>query len=531
MKRSIFFILMILFSTLSFAQSQYLKNYGDELGNYYTASTVDRDGNMYLTGSFNNTITLDGLTATGGSNALFTAKFNSDGDINWLKTENSGTQYTPYDIALVADGGYLMCGTFYGGDGVFGDLVLPESDLGNTFIVKYDHNGNAMWAVDEVGYGYYTKITVDADGNIIVIGSLYGDFSFDGINYPTFGEYDAMYAKYSSTGSPMWIKVFGGLGSEDLSCLTTDDDNNIILGGRFSSDFEFEGHNFNVVALGDNFIMKSDENGYPIWLNLIASNNDESQPEGVAIGPDNNIYLGVTVENETHVDAIEILTLGLTDACLMQLNPENGAVNWYKTGGGYEYDYVHGIQAAKDGIFLIGTYSGTAEFDGLQLTDAFSGAYLTSFDYNGNALSVRGFTGESFVSINDVNMDAHGNIYCSGLFYEDVISDGLATLVTNGGVDIYAYKETSPLVNITEVETLASIELSPNPTTNTITISTENDFLKTIKIVDQNGAVIKLLSSTNQSNTMNVSDLAPGLYFVLVTSGDALAQTKSFVKQ
>ena len=78
---------------------------------------------------------------------------------------------------------------------------------------------------------------------------------------------------------------------------------------------------------------------------------------------------------------------------------------------------------------------------------------------------------------------------------------------------------------------MASIELSPNPTTNTITISTENDFLKTIKIVDQNGAVIKLLSSTNQSNTMNVSDLAPGLYFVLVTSGDALAQTKSFVKQ
>ena len=176
MKRSIFCILMILFSTLSFAQSQYLKNYGDELGNYYTASTVDRDGNMYLTGSFNNTITLDGLTATGGSNALFTAKFNSDGNIIWLKTENSGTQYTPYHIALAADGGYLMCGTFYGGDGVFGDLVLPESDLGNTFIVKYDHNGNAIWAVDEVGYGYYTKITVDADGNIIVIGSLYGDF-------------------------------------------------------------------------------------------------------------------------------------------------------------------------------------------------------------------------------------------------------------------------------------------------------------------------------------------------------------------
>ena len=90
---------------------------------------------------------------------------------------------------------------------------------------------------------------------------------------------------------------------------------------------------------------------------------------------------------------------------------------------------------------------------------------------------------------------------------------------------------TPPLVNITEVETLASIELSPNPTTNTITISTENDLLKTIKIVDQNGGEIKLLSSTNQSNTMNVSDLAPGLYFVLVTSGDALAQTKSFVKQ
>lgn len=531
MTRSIFILLFIFSSTLIFAQPQWLKGFGDENSNYFNAMDVDPNGNIYLVGEFSDSITLNGITIYGGSYALYLAKLNAEGDMLWLKSEQSAARYDVYDLKVIGDDGFVICGTFDSDDAVFGGITLTQSDFGNTFVVKYDSNGNAIWGKTEIGYAYYEHLAIDSNGDVIITGSLVGDFTFDGSIQETFGEYDILYAKYAANGDPLWIKTMGGAGYEFSGEVTTDTENNIIMTGRFNMSFEFEGNVFNLIALGDNFVMKTDAEGTPIWVNLIGSEYDDSEIKGMAIGADGNIYLGVSVENNTYVDAITINTLGLTDACLMQLNPDNGALNWYKTGGGYEYDYVYALTVGAEGVFIGGIYSGIGEFDGLQLPDAFSGSYITSYNYDGDAMQVVSFVGTSFVSLQEIAVDQHGNLYAGGSFYDDIMFDGMETLNTvDGSVDIYLYKEASPLVAINNYSDKINFSVAPNPATTYINLSVEKETNYHFDIVNQQGAIVKSIENIVGENTMYIADLAAGMYFVVITNSDGIKTSQPFVK-
>lgn len=530
MTRSIFILFFIFSSTLMFAQPQWLKGFGDENSNYFSGMDVDQSGNIYLAGLFSDSITLGGITAYGGSYDMYIAKFNADGEILWLKAETSDARYDLYDLKISNNDGFVICGTFDTDDAVFGDITLAQSDFGNTYVVKYDYNGTAVWGKTEIGYAYYEHLAVDANGDVIITGSLYGEFTFDGSLQESFGEYDILYAKYSVNGDALWIKVMGGEGYEFSGEVITDAENNIILTGRFNMPFEFDGNVFNLDALGDNFVMKTNADGTSIWVNLIASENDDSEIKGMAIGADGNLYLGVSVENNTHVDAITINTLGLVDACLMQLNPDNGALNWYKTGGGYEYDYVYALEVGSEGVFIGGVYSGIAEFDGLQLPDAYSGSYITSYDYNGDATQVVSFVGESFVSLQEIEVDQHGNMYAGGSFYDDIVFDGLESLTTNGSVDIFLYKEASPLVAINNYAETINVSIAPNPATTVINLTVANETNYKLDIINQHGAIVKSIENAVGENSMYIADLAAGMYFVVITTIDGVKTSHPFVK-
>jgi len=530
MTRSIFIILFIFLSTLTFAQPQWLKGYGNESNNYFAGMDVDPNGNIYFAGSFSDSITFDGITALGGEYSLFIAKFNSAGEILWLKSETSEARYYIYDLKLTNEGGFVINGSFDTGDAEFGDIVLTYSGLGNTYLTKYDASGNAIWAITEIGFAVYENISIDSNNDIIVYGLLLGDFTFNGELQETFGEYDIVYAKYASTGEPLWVKTMGGIGNEYPASIITDADNNIIMTGRYDSPFVYEAFLFSNYGLGDNFVMKTDANGNPVWVNLIGSESDDSAIEGIGIGADSNLYLGVTVFNDTYVEAITIATLGLSDACLMQLNPENGTVNWYKTGGGYEYDYVNALKVAKEGILLGGTYSGTAEFNGLQLPEAFSSGYVTTYDYNGDATSVKAFFGENFIRVQALDIDAHGNFYVGGHFNDDIACDGLETVSSNGGTDIFLYKETSSLVNIDTYNENFQIELAPNPASSYINVTAGFDDLFNVNIINQQGAIIMSITKVAGFCAIDVENIAAGMYFIVATTESGTITSHSFVK-
>ncbi|MBK8585136.1 MAG: T9SS type A sorting domain-containing protein [Bacteroidetes bacterium] len=73
------------------------------------------------------------------------------------------------------------------------------------------------------------------------------------------------------------------------------------------------------------------------------------------------------------------------------------------------------------------------------------------------------------------------------------------------------------------------IEIFPNPTTDKLTIEINSGYIQKFSIWDLTGKLIKTISCNNSKVEIDVSTLAPGIYFLTGTS-DQGAFRKRFVK-
>jgi hypothetical protein len=93
---------------------------------------------------------------------------------NWLWAKSAGGASYDYGQSIATDvnGNVYVTGYFYSPSLTFGTTTLTNMGLYDIFVVKYDANGNVLWAkstggthLDE-GYG----ISTDANGNVFVTG-------------------------------------------------------------------------------------------------------------------------------------------------------------------------------------------------------------------------------------------------------------------------------------------------------------------------------------------------------------------------
>ncbi|MDH7448068.1 T9SS type A sorting domain-containing protein [Aquimarina sp. 2201CG14-23] len=92
---------------------------------------------------------------------------------------------------------------------------------------------------------------------------------------------------------------------------------------------------------------------------------------------------------------------------------------------------------------------------------------------------------------------------------------------------IGADNPTAALLSITEQELTSDISFFPNPTTNVINISSKNDIVSSIEVVDVTGKIL-----VQKKNDLDVIDLTPfstGLYYMNIY-GDGAKITKAIVK-
>ncbi len=123
----------------------------------------------------------------------------------------------------------------------------------------------------------------------------------------------------------------------------------------------------------------------------------------------------------------------------VKMNGDDGAVSWYRSGGGSDYDHSEDIVLGKDGVFISGNFMGAAEFDGLQLYGENVGTFIVAYTRDGDIVQVYQATGNNFVTPIGLDVDGHGNVYCGGYFAENVIVEDAQELTTNQVQTIYFY--------------------------------------------------------------------------------------------
>jgi Beta-propeller repeat len=196
-------------------------------------------------------------------------------------------------------------------------------------------------------------ITVDAQGNIIVVGSTYA--ALEGNTHA--GDGDAFVAKFSRYGDRLWIKQLGATTirgkpnnsiGDDANAVHVDTNGNIFITGSTGGDLEGE-----VSARGGGlFVMKLNPNGIVQWTTLIASPNFPDGPffgeTGLDIDLDGsgNVFLaGYTIGP---LDGVFAAGRALQDVVMIKLDP-NGKQVWLRQVGGLSNDYARSVVVDAQG--------------------------------------------------------------------------------------------------------------------------------------------------------------------------------------
>jgi hypothetical protein len=184
----------------------------DVSGNIYTTGYFDG------TADFNPGAATYNLTSV-GNNEIFVAKLNSSGNFVWAKKVGGSWNDDPHSMTVDLSGNVYIAGSFSDtvdfdpGPGTF-NLISNNYDDG--FILKLSSTGNFVWA-SSISGGNYDKCTgviTDSSGFVYLTGVYYGIIDIDpglGIFMAGSSGTGAAYiTKLDATGNLLWMLNHGG---------------------------------------------------------------------------------------------------------------------------------------------------------------------------------------------------------------------------------------------------------------------------------------------------------------------------------
>jgi len=375
------------------------------------AIEIDPSGNIYITGYFeDNTAEFTGTGALTGTTSLvnadndhdfFIAKYNSDGELLWVRQGNStgGRDIEGIDVAAYNSG--VVAVGYFNDDTNFGALTV--SDLGNfnqTFVVSYDENGNEQWFAygatnnhDNNTKSYFNGVETDGT-NVFITGNFKGpDFElYDKTNSlvstvvnSNDGDAEIVLISFSVGGNFNWIQKIGGTNHEEDRGLVLDNDSIYITGG-IGNNANFPGYTDNPVSSSGNmdiFVSSHSKiDGITGWVRSISSTNAGDQI-GTSITSDNysNILLTGYYDGNLNFSGTMLTPVGGDDGFIASYT-NDGVYYWAKTIGSGGNDYGYGISSnSSDYVYVAGNYRDLANLDGNILSNnGGDNAFLAEID-------------------------------------------------------------------------------------------------------------------------------------------------------
>jgi hypothetical protein len=312
---------------------------------------IDASNNVYVAGSFRAPVTFGNYTLHNSDTVanpqlydIFIVKYDELGNVLWAKSEGSLGQEEFACIKIDDNGNIFLSGRYgYSETITFGTYTLTNSDSNNTyygydvFIVKYDNNGNILWAKGEGAIGYNSGeringLATDSQGNIYAIGQFNTpSITFDSTTLLNVDDqasgtsYDAFIVKYDPQGTLIWVISIGDNGMELGDDIITDAYDNVYITGIYSNSITFgettlPNNNFGATKI---FVAKYDLDGNVLWANYSGGTCYAWTGE-IAADDIGNVYVtGFFSENSIIFGSDTLYDDTGRDMFLAKLNPNN----------------------------------------------------------------------------------------------------------------------------------------------------------------------------------------------------------------
>ena len=487
----------------------------------YFASAVDNLGNMYVTGTFSGTATFGAFTLT--SNGLkdnFLARLDCSGSVVWVeKIGSSGDEGDWGSVTVDKNNNVYVTGshsnscTFYSSNAA--NQTLSSAGSQDLYLARYTPAGVLVWAINAGGgTGKENSFCVKTDNfNNVLITGYYGyngvSCTFGGTSYTCAGVYDLFVEKFNPSGVFQWVRTAGSFGDDIGVALEIDTNNNVYVTGQHWSTMTIGGTAFTVAhaaAAGwDACIIKFDAAGNYKWSDLLSGNlYDGANMMAYSNG---KIYLSGCYQgssftlSSTGTSSQTIASAGGYDMYLAQYDTL-GNLQWVNHFGAAGDDIARSVVVTGNKIVWAGNYNNSfAVGSGSLSSTGASDIFLITTNTAGTVLSTQSYGGTLADEAWCLAKDKYSNLYISGTFTGTCNFAG-KSLSSYGGTDVFATKLSAPnnsltfLPNDTQACSGAPFTITPNinstyylwsnnATTQSISVTTSGYYkLKTVIFCD-----------------------------------------------
>ncbi|GAB3173587.1 hypothetical protein GCM10027291_30170 [Telluribacter humicola] len=146
---------------------------GGTSNDHATGIGLDSSGNVYIAGFFDGTINFGFTSLTSsGSRDVFVIKINSIGNLEWARQGGGNNQDNAQGIAVDGNGNVYVTG-FFNNTATFGSISLTAV-MNDMFVVKYSSNGTVQWLQKGGTNNSGRGVATDGKGNTYVTGFFHG---------------------------------------------------------------------------------------------------------------------------------------------------------------------------------------------------------------------------------------------------------------------------------------------------------------------------------------------------------------------
>ncbi len=468
--RILFFVLL---ANSSFAQINFFHLYSDNGDDYGEGIVQLEDSSYVITGSSSSFF--------GTGSEAFLLKVDSLGIYKWSNHYGGQESDVGRRVLYKQNVGFYIAGytNSYGNGGY------------DYYLIKTDEAGNFEW---EKTYGFeqwerVNDAVMTADTGILMVGETNST-----INSNT----DMYLVRTDQNGDTLWTKRIGTEFNDKLTSIhTLDDSTYYVAGSMYSAD------SLNIKGC----VMKLHDNGTVLWTKYY--------------GNKGNTYI-----NDIHLHNSEIVGVGYTDK--------------YHPSRLYEFYF----RLDLDGNIVIENYSGSSgERIALAVVPfetpdkyyiSYSLADMWSFPDGFNDIAIARFDDSLYWEqtvatiahyepdfLNQLIPTSDGGAIGVGGTNSLELGYHHVCVVKIGPNDTYPYCAAPhtllQLVDVDETITQLGIEIFPNPVQNHLTIQSDLGSDLEVELINGYGQTVLAQTLETSSNTLDISSLASGIYFVKIS--------------
>jgi hypothetical protein len=344
--------------------------------------TTDTAGNLYVTGSFQNQLTLGSTTLTATGHGAFLAKYNAEGIVQWA-IKPTGTAITSLMDVFYKDNNLYVCGIYNGAPVTIGAITLSNIGNNDSFAAKFDINGNILWATRIAGNNVDNAATIIADGlgNVYVAGSYNSaSISAGSGSVNNMGSQDLFLAKFNQSGQNQWIKGYGGTGYDIAVSLCNNGPDDIYLLGRlYSVNATVGSVTLTSVNGSEILVAKISSAGNTLWAHLSGGEWGDNATS-MEISHDDNLFItGYTYSSSFQTGGLTVTSPNFSNIFIIKMLP-TGVADWVEmvpVGDGTEaYSLSAGPQ---EEIYIAGKFDASATFGNTTISNNMSGMFISKF--------------------------------------------------------------------------------------------------------------------------------------------------------